>query len=187
MELNISSPGNRRPRPAEAAEESEAVRGAPDGRACARQGAQLRVGDGAMERGNGRPLLSICACGDTATAGSAPQTGECRAKRARRGVSPQMTARPGRCHRARAGLAPHKPAFHSSSGSMISRQGWASSYSIASSVETSMITSYRPAARHSISDTWLWPCRHRVGSARLRFSGVWPIHRVLWVSWRYSC
>lgn len=40
MELNISSPGNRRPRPAEAAEESEAVRGAPDGRACARQGAQ---------------------------------------------------------------------------------------------------------------------------------------------------
>jgi len=30
MELNISSPGNRRPRPAEAAEESEAVRGAPD-------------------------------------------------------------------------------------------------------------------------------------------------------------
>lgn len=89
-------------------------------------------------------------------------------------------------HRARAGLAPHKPAFHSSSGSMISRQGWASSYSIASSVETSMITSYRPAARHSISDTWLWPCRHRVGSARLRFSGVWPIHRVLWVSWRYS-
>lgn len=44
MELNISSPGNRRPRPAEAAEESEAVRGAPDGRACARQGAPLRVG-----------------------------------------------------------------------------------------------------------------------------------------------